>query len=273
MKSAFALTTTRLLAGLAFAGMATTAVASSTWNSQSCTQNLANQDNYGNSFACAASTPGDPSATITAWSTTSSGSKFADASLDRYGGGFGVANRIEGLSPGVPEHSMDNAAVGVTDLVAFSFSSSVILKQFQLGWSQTDADVNVLRYVGSAATLAAAMTGCTGGCTAAGLIGNGWELVGSYGNNASASTITQNFNASNKSSSWWLVSAYDPGYGNGGELTGSVGNGYLDYVKVLTVSGDKAPPPPPQVPEPGSLALVGLALWGLLRAGRREESI
>jgi hypothetical protein len=266
MKSNYALSTTRLIAGLAFAALASSAFAASTWSSTSCAGN--NLDGYGNSFSCAGTNSG-PTAAVTAWSSTTSstsGYQFATASLDTYSGGFGVANRVEGLSPGSPAHSTDNYANGVTDLVAFSFSSSVILNQFKLGWSSTDADVSVLRYVGAATSLATAISGRT----VANLVANGWELVGNYGNAASSSTITQNFNAGNKSSSWWLVSAYGAYTANSStERLGSVGTGSSDYVKILAVSGDKAPPPP-QVPEPGSLVLMGVALLGALGMQRRK---
>ena len=209
---------------------------------------------------------------MTAYSTNGAGSTFAAAVAASYGGGVGVT--ATGESTLSPQHAMDN--FGSTDAILLNFSNSVILKQLTIGWAAYDSDVSVLHYTGVGAPALA-------GKTIAQALLSGWKSVGNYETVASASQTDGGagngtatiINTGNGSSSWWLISAYNSGYG--GSNTGSVGDGSglynsgsYDYVKLLQVGGDKAPG---SVPEPGSLALVAAALLGGFAIRRRASGL
>lgn len=193
--------------------------------------------------------------TASSWASPTMTGNLATAQLTAYTGGLGVQDL--GDPAGSPDHSTDNA--GYTDLVAFDFGASkVALDQVSIGWYSTDADISVLAWtgVGAPASLSLALNGKANGA-ATGLVGNGWTLVGSYADlQNGAATI----NASNISSSWWLISAYNSSYPGGGTL--STGN---DYLKILTVSTKDLQ----KVAEPSSVALVGLAMFGAFAARRK----
>ncbi|MBK8120481.1 MAG: PEP-CTERM sorting domain-containing protein [Sulfuritalea sp.] len=82
-------------------------------------------------------------------------------------------------------------------------------------------------------------------------------------------------NTANVYSSYWLIGAYNPlaGTDNGFTATG------IDYVKLASVTGvvcvggtgPNCGTPPSQVPEPGSLALVGFALMGMVGLRKRRQ--
>lgn len=248
-KSSFAVLA---VAGAVLMAVAPSALASSTWSLASgCSANCLDTGSSALKLT-----------SMTAFSTTGAGSAFAGAGLVSYGaGGFGVT--AAGESTLTPQHSMDNS--GFTDAVLLNFSSSVILRQLLVGWAAYDSDVSVLRYTGAGAPTLA-------GQTIAGALANGWASVGNYdtvsgavqadggGNNA---TVT-NVNGSGLSSSWWLISAYNSGYG--GSNFGTVG-GQSDYVKLLQLTGDKSVSV--SVPEPGTLALAAAALFGGFLTRRR----
>ena len=229
---------------------APSAHAASTWNlSSGCVENSAGAGGFGNSFGCSAGA-GSPTLTASAWSTTGSGTTFATANLALYPGyGFGVRNQVEGLAAGTPNHSMDNA--GNTDMLALAFGSSVALDKLTLGWSYNDSDISLLRYTGTAAPV-------LGGKSVTSLLTSGWELIGNHADLAVGTATSVNSAA--KSSSWWLVSAYNAGFG------GTVLDGTPDYVKVLAIAGTAATGGTgggtTSVPEPGTLALVALAMAG-----------
>ncbi|MDN3920130.1 PEP-CTERM sorting domain-containing protein [Roseateles violae] len=206
-------------------------------------------------------------------------------------------------STNAPNHALENQ--NNVEMVLLRFDSTATLTQVKLGWAQYGSDIPLLAYTGANGTnpdTAAALT-TTGKSlattqTTAGLrAANGWALVGNYADVSTASAATAN--AGNVSSSWWLVSAYNstlagtvanncdtsaPASGNlAGPSNGcgsptsdtattaapiTYSNSGYDYVKVYSVT---AATPRNGAPEPGSLALAGLALFGLLYT-RRQSS-
>lgn len=204
-----------------------------------------------------------------AYSTTGSGSVFAAATLtDQNTNGLGVQTTT--VDEGTPQHAMDNN--GYTDLMVFKFDKSVILDKVRIGWSQTDADISVLRWTGASdPTLGSALANKTVANLTS--TANTWSLVGHYGGTASGDTnFDIDVNSTGASSSWWIISAYNSGYGSTGDNLGSPSNITNDYVKVLAlVSQNPTTPPGNGVPEPGSLALIGAGLVGLLAARRGKK--
>ncbi len=204
----------------------------------------------------------------TAWTASSNTNALSKGTVNGYAGGVGVA--YSGESSSSPNHALDNQDRYESVLLDFG-PTSVRLDSVSLGWTNNDSDIWVLAY-----TSATPFSGSLAGAKYSTLLSNGWSLVGNYTN---VGTNTVNLGtASSLYSSFWLIGAggfaSSVGVTSGDKKANDTWKGFAnktyDYVKVSAVGGTPRPPPSrsSSVPEPGSLALLGVAFAGMLSLRR-----
>lgn len=177
---------------------------------------------------------------------------FVKATLKQFSGGLGV--KSPGESSGSPQHAVDND--GKDELIVFEFNDPTYLfTGFQIGWKQNDADIRA--WIG-------------GNALSAGynFFGEKFSNLGTLGGGFTAlnfsdvpTNTTQNFGAIGIAGRYLILAAAPYNL-----------DGYdkkLDYFKISQISGSAPSVPPSEVPEPGILALLGIAIVGFVFGRKR----
>lgn len=218
---------------------------------------------------------------------------YPNAGATGAGTGLGLINQNTGTihdpSEGSnPEHAIDNNATSspattttnaIYDMVLMEFSSAVTLTSLTVGWASGDADMTIL----ACETGSACLDFTTTAKTYANLAALGWTYVEHSATNGATTgarlingaTNADTAAANSVNSKYWLIGAYNPTLGTADRISGA-GSSYLnvgnDNIKLLGLSAVTVSPPGPpgSVPEPGSIALLGLAALGAVVIGKRN---
>ncbi len=195
----------------------------------------------------------------------------AAAWMSSYGGINNADNPGSGRSDidasegGYPEHAIDNNER--YEMVLLTFTEKVNLSAVKLNFMDTDSDITVMAFQGTTG-----FQGLIGKTWSA--LDSGWNLIGHYSNVPTNTDYALGATATGIYSSFWLIGAYNPLVG--GSKGWTVGN---DHVKLSSVTGTVCPsgnsqcsPPSSNVPEPGSLALLGLGLLGVIRLRKARQA-
>ncbi len=258
----------------------------SAWNATSAGANPTSGTNYGNSLTYTSTGIAIPVA-VTAWATTGNGGGYGGtfetaflnnaystngktelaitsrSAVNAAGTSTGANAELVNWAPNsnANEHAIDNS--GAYEDLLFSFQSAVTLTDVSVGFpsstSSVDSDATILVYTGSGDPGAGtAGAGNLSTRTLAQLLANGWKVAANPldiakqpgGHEAVSTTYA---------SKYWLVGAYESLNTGSTNLTDG-----KDYIKVNGLTAVRA------VPEPSSLALLGIA-GGALFANRRRR--
>lgn len=185
----------------------------------------------------------------------------------------GAANTGDANETVAPEHAMDND--GRYESLIFNFGTAKVqlesIKVVYPDANTPDSDATILYWTKDTAPVLT-----NGAKKYTDLIADGWALMGANGiyNNLGGTTgaTTTSLNNTGQTSSWWLIGAYNPNVSPGGD------SNFPDVFKIAALSGcvvggtSGSACSTSKVPEPGSLALVGLALVSIVSLRRRQTS-
>ncbi|MBU1365183.1 MAG: PEP-CTERM sorting domain-containing protein [Gammaproteobacteria bacterium] len=179
-----------------------------------------------------------------------------------------LASDIDASEGAYPEHAIDNNER--YEMVLLTFSEKVNLSAVNLNWRYgSDSDITVMAFQG--ATGSQGLIGKTWST-----LDSGWNLISHYNNVPTNTNYALGAGAAGIYSSFWLIGAYNPLVGGSAASGLDIGD---DYVKLASVTGTVCPPgnsqcspPSSNVPEPGSFALVGLGLLGVMRLRKARQA-
>ena len=248
-------------------GSQTSVTGANLWDNSSSTKyNAINGTNYGNVRTYTAA--GGMISNVSAWGSTGGvggfGGTLQTGYVGVYGGNdLGITSRpiagnaeLDGSNmPLVPQHAIDNN--GGYESLLFSFQSAVTLNSVSIGYPAAgtlDSDATVLVYTGSGDP-----TSTLSVRTYADLLTHGWQVASNLFNLVPGTAGTLSTPTSSK---YWMVGAF-MNLGGNSQIGGN--DTTFDYIKIngITVT------PKLGVPEPDSLALLGIASLGLLFRRRK----